>query len=120
MYKGDSNLMTSDLNNDKKFIFLSQENIVDYREKPINPYFNGSKADHPVCKPNKSPWVKEEPKEDKKFICDIVKRQELPMASYVSINDQESRNSNDVDPDLIIPQDKEEVRLGRKNKQLLC
>ena len=101
--------MTSDFNNDKKFIFLSQDNIVDYRQKQSgNFFFNGSKNENVARNPNKFPWVKEESKEEK-IICDIVKKQELPIATYVSINDNENRVIQDLDPDLIIPQDKEEV-----------
>lgn len=125
MFKGDNSILTSDVNNDRKFIFLSQENIVDYRPKPLtNHKSNGTNGSHnnkrelrPPVSGKKFPWSKEEAEEkEEPFVYDIVKKQELPVATYVNIADHDnydrydSRNSISSS-DLMVPTDKDEVCL---------
>lgn len=127
MFKGSSNsLLTSDFNNDRKFIFLSQENIVDYRPKPETPtngQVNG-KLRHSYLPPSskKFPWIKDEEigdsktNEDDKIVFGIVKERELPMPEFVNICDFENNydlKSSLTSPDLIIPNDKDEVRFRK-------
>ncbi|XP_074597900.1 coronin-2B-like [Brevipalpus obovatus] len=123
MFKGSSNsLLTSDVNNDRKFIFLSQENIVDYRPKPPMSKTNGSNISNSPIKLNNDcellppissknfPWIKDDfhEKEEEKFVYDIVKKQELPVATFVNIADYDSFESRGS-PDLMVPTDKDEL-----------
>lgn len=125
MFKGrDNSLLTSDVNNDRKFIFLSQENIVDYRPKLTsnNKFSSNTNGSHnnrnelmaPISG-KKFPWSKEEVEEkEEPFVYDIVKKQELPVATFVNIADHENYDKFDsrnliTSPDLMIPSDKDEV-----------
>ena len=122
MFKGSSNsLLTSDFNNDRKFIFLSQENIVDYRPKPeaqTNGQTNGKRHSYLPPSSKKFPWSKDEEMgdsktiEEDKIVYGIVKERELPAPEFVNICDYENNyesKSSLQSPDLIIPNDKDEV-----------
>ncbi|RWS09809.1 coronin-2B-like protein [Dinothrombium tinctorium] len=115
MFKNDNSLANINLNNDRKFIFLSQENIVDYRSKPYSTSMNGSTTvdDHQLrVTRSKLPWVHNEPKENNVTIHDIVQKQHLPIATFVTLSDNENENVQQRwhENEIYIPQEREEVR----------
>ncbi|KAI1280679.1 Coronin-2B [Halotydeus destructor] len=104
--KDDSSLVTGDLNNDRKFIFITQENRVDYRPKSSSPsMFNG----HPVSSnggsPVKSPlsWVTSNGVSDHRDGHEDVKRSvtaSSPHSQQTTPSSPSSRGHSDTNGSL--------------------
>ena len=117
MFKTDKNILqTSDVNNERKFVFISQENTVDYREKnDINNDLNRINGDsngfHKICDQfiercpetppkKKFPWVKDRQIKRSQTInvCDVVTLQHLPTATFVTLEDDHSEQQHSSPP----------------------
>lgn len=110
MFKEGAELVTGDANNDRKFIFIAQDNKVDYRPKSASPLTNGHAA-NPHQQHNghatngtptkKFPWS-QEPRKIDTMTVDVVQAKNFPMATYVTLNsdnkDENGRgDSNEID-----------------------
>ncbi|XP_054161740.1 coronin-2B-like isoform X2 [Oppia nitens] len=102
-------LQTSDMNNERKFMFIAQENKVDYREKngSTNGFHNivnetkiiDKCVDAPTPPRKRLPWVKDmEPRKTTINLCDIVTVQQLPTATFVTLDDSHSESNPTPSP----------------------
>lgn len=107
--KDNSSLITGDFNNDRKFIFLSEEQKpVDYRAQSLSPQkTNGSLPhqnyhQHHAKQQNfytnngspvkKFPWSPEPVMDDEITVCDVVQAKQFPAATFVTIGDNDSES----------------------------
>jgi len=99
MYKSDKKtLQTSDFNNERKFVFISQESKVDYREKngvngdstPLHNFKENLIKTPPPRK--KFPWIKDIEHKTAINVCDIVSVKHLPTATFVTLQDDNTDN----------------------------
>ncbi|CAN7980333.1 unnamed protein product, partial [Ixodes pacificus] len=131
LYTADKNLVTADRNNERKFVFISEENNVDYRQKLDNHHHhnnNSSTTNNNNCENNhmqshnalnggqKPPVVaakrfatspgrhfawrrggsggSEDNEDDAgRLFCDVVSSHTLPVATFVTIQDNDSSAS---------------------------
>lgn len=130
VYKADQHrLLTSDRNNEKKFLFISQENNIDYRQyitlNSKNVLNVGNSLDsinqHHFVPINKSrlPWLQDSVDEcstNGVTVCDIVSSHTLPVATYVTIQDTDSASDPEMEPDG--PKTELELRKAYKHQNL--
>ncbi|XP_064471293.1 coronin-2B-like isoform X2 [Ornithodoros turicata] len=136
LYTSERNLVTSDRNNDKKFVFISQGNLVDYRErlnhnnnnnnhentttlqqngnhtishqKPMSPFRAKEGGTHHFA------WRRNgDHEEDNSVFCDVVSSHTLPVATFVTIHDSDSSAS---EPELDFESPKTEAELRKAYK----
>lgn len=150
LYSADRNLVTSDRNNERKFMFISQENSVDYRQK-LNHNNNlnnncenhhhhnnavnggqqqgklahvegrvtvpGSKGgSHHFAWRRSSSGASEDKEEEEgggRLFCDVVSSHTLPVATFVTIQDNDSSAS---EPELDFESPRTEAELHKAYK----
>ncbi|XP_022256155.1 coronin-2B-like [Limulus polyphemus] len=100
-------LVTADRNNERKFLFISQENRVDYRETSnmnINAINNNATLDitnqNQVTEKKQIPWLQDEETANGVTMCDIVSSGQCPVATYVTLNDSASESDSESDPEI--------------------
>lgn len=104
MFKDTScELITADVNNDRKFVFIAQDNAVDYRPKSSSPIVNGHHTTlnghgHHVTNGTpvkKFPWSPEPRKQDAVTVVDVVQSKNYPKATFVTLNNDHDHNVGD-------------------------
>ncbi|EEC01727.1 Coronin, putative, partial [Ixodes scapularis] len=153
LYTADKNLVTADRNNERKFVFISEENNVDYRQKLDNHHHhnnNSSTTNNNNCENNhmqshnalnggqKPPVVaakrfatspgrhfawrrggsggSEDNEDDAgRLFCDVVSSHTLPVATFVTIQDNDS-SASEPELDFELPRTEAELRKAYKSQ----
>ncbi|CAN7983294.1 unnamed protein product, partial [Ixodes hexagonus] len=154
LYTADKNLVTADRNNERKFVFISEDNNVDYRQKLTNDNHhhnnnnsssttNNNNCDNnhtrsnnalnggqkaPVVPPKRFTTVpgrhfawrrggSEEADDDSsgKLFCDVVSSHTLPVATFVTIQDNDS-SASEPELDFEPPRTEAELRKAYKSQ----